>query len=91
MSNDAQTPTLQEQMALLQQQLQQHQQQQDTILQLLQQQQQQQKSPAHQPQPMQDIGDNSLPPPRAKYEWTPSNELPHRSLPTHCCFGLSPT
>ncbi|KAG0901148.1 hypothetical protein G6F33_013043 [Rhizopus arrhizus] len=78
MSNDAQTPTLQEQMALLQQQLQQ-------------QQQQQQQSPAHQPQPMQDIGDNSLPPPRAKYEWTPSNELPHRSLPTHCCFGLSPT
>ncbi|KAG0763000.1 hypothetical protein G6F57_018155 [Rhizopus arrhizus] len=72
MSNDAQTPTLQEQMALLQQQLQQ-QQQQDTILQLLQQQQQQQQSPAHQPQPMQDIGDNSLPPPRAKYEWTPSN------------------
>ncbi|KAG0745771.1 hypothetical protein G6F16_013151 [Rhizopus arrhizus] len=62
MSNDAQTPTLQEQMALLQQQLQQ-------------QQQQQQQSPAHQPQPMQDIGDNSLPPPRAKYEWTPSNEL----------------
>ena len=75
MSNDAQTSTLQEQMALLQQQLQQQQQQQDTILQLLQQQQQQQQYPAHQPQPMQDSGDNSPPTPRAKYEWTPSNEL----------------
>ena len=76
MSNDEQTPTLQEQMALLQQQLQQQQQQQNTILQLLQQQQQQQQqSPAHQPQPMQDNDDSSPPAPRAKYEWTPSNEL----------------
>ncbi|KAG1324710.1 hypothetical protein G6F62_008942 [Rhizopus arrhizus] len=63
MSNDEQTSTLQEQMALLQQQLQQ------------QQQQQQQQYPAHQPQPVQDSGDNSLPTPRAKYEWTPSNKL----------------
>ncbi|KAG1277336.1 hypothetical protein G6F66_012327 [Rhizopus arrhizus] len=61
MSNDEQTSTLQEQMALLQQQLQQ--------------QQQQQQYPAHQPQPVQDSGDNSLPTPRAKYEWTPSNKL----------------
>lgn len=75
MSNDDQTPTLQEQMTLLQQQLQQQQQQQAAILQLLTQQQQQQQSPAPQSQPMQDSDYTSPPAPRAKYEWTPSPAL----------------
>ncbi|KAG1441616.1 hypothetical protein G6F56_011397 [Rhizopus delemar] len=67
MSNDEQTPTLQEHMALLQQQLQQ--------------QQQQQQSPAHQPQPMQDNDDSSPPaphlyPPIAALDYRPPDAVP---------------